>query len=297
MTSWDALGSEDLALSQLVLPGGCDSSIAVLAPFLMQIAAATLQWQAPLMLLFSLHLLVGARAEEVDPDLQENCSAALGFNSSSGPKDRSKQDLQFCTEHHKRTCCERNHTRQVLSWYGLFSTERSEKCMRLSRLVGCGLCDGDVGVGMKSESNLVLLCPSLCERWFQACSDDFFASSGSGATLQPCGSSSLVCSPLHEITEDPRSFCESAGGFSVAEEEELDECFDGVPAARSRGRGPKAPYSPPGQDSGTWWRRFQKEAVRWMQDTARSASLEAYLPACVVGAVGIFFAWYLMREA
>merc|ERR1712187_958161 len=106
-------------------------------------------------------------------------------------------------EHHKRTCCERNHTKQVYGFFSSFSFERSAECAQMSRLAFCSTCDGDVGVGMKSRMNQVVLCPSFCTRWFKACFQDFFAPGGSANRIQSCGPSSLVCSPLSEITENP----------------------------------------------------------------------------------------------
>mmetsp|Transcript_6950 Transcript_6950/g.12381 ORF Transcript_6950/g.12381 Transcript_6950/m.12381 type:complete len:296 (+) Transcript_6950:79-966(+) len=294
--SWDAVVAQDLV--PLLVPQEYGASFVAMSVMHM----LAYQWHAPFVLLCALNFFargVGAASSDADQSA-EVCSAALGFNSSSGPKDRSKQDLQFCTEHHKRTCCERNHTRQVLGWYGLFSTERSEKCTRLSRLVGCGLCDGDVGVGLKSDANLVLLCPSLCERWFRACAEDFFASMGSGSSLVPCTSSSLVCSPLNEITEDARTFCESAGSFRVLpdDEDDADRCFDGVPAAKTRGTGPRAPYTPPQPDEEPWWQKTDRDIKRFLRSLSlRASSLEGYLPAFIVGTVGVLIAWYVMRES
>ncbi|CAE8668050.1 unnamed protein product, partial [Polarella glacialis] len=92
------------------------------------------------------------------------CSKVLGFNETWGPRDRSKQDLQFCTEHHQRTCCQRNHSRTVLASFAPFSYERSAQCAQMSRLALCSVCDGDVGTGMKAQANLIVLCPSFCSR-------------------------------------------------------------------------------------------------------------------------------------
>lgn len=86
---------------------------------------------------------------------EEICSKVLGFNESSGPKDRSYQDLSFCDEHHHRTCCEKNHTKQVRSLFAGFSHERSGRCAQMGRLAFCSICDGDVGTGMKAQDNLV----------------------------------------------------------------------------------------------------------------------------------------------
>jgi len=254
-----------------------------------------------------LHLYsVGAGGAEGAPE--EPCSKALGFNESNTPKDRSYQDLQFCTEHHKRTCCERNHTRQVLNHFAPFSMDRTPRCSQMSRLVLCSLCDGDVGVGLKAKMNTVLLCPSFCARWFQACFDDFFAPSGSsGASLQPCGPGALVCSPLGEIMSEPSAFCSSAGGFSVAENEDDEDhpCYDGVPAARIHGRAEKNPWSKPKPWRPPWWRKMLREMFDAWRMFFRILHkevilrmprwLQAYAPALVVTPVLLIIGWCLLR--
>lgn len=273
-----ALGPGGMAPSFLV----SDASATTVVDF-----ATVLVRHAPWLLLLVLHLYTtGAAAEE-------SCSKALGFNDSSSPMDRSGQDLLFCTEHHKRTCCERNHTRQVLASYASFSQERSARCTQMSRLALCGLCDADVGIGLKAEQNAIRLCPSFCSRWFDACRQDFFAPSGSTG-LAACSSSSLVCSPLQEITEDSATFCSRVSGFVVAEsEEDPDTCFDGIPAARARGRGVKAPYQKPEPQRPPWWRRFLAEA---RFSTVVEETWQALLPSFVVAGVVLLFTWYLWRN-
>lgn len=244
---------------------------------------------APLVFLLALQLYaVGVAGEEADA----KCSKALGFNETSGPKDRSFQDLQFCEEHHKRTCCERNHTRQALVSFALWSHDRSQRCSQMGRLAVCGICDGDVGVGAKARLNSVLLCPSFCQHWFRACQQDFFAPSGSGG-LQPCNPGSLVCSPLGEITEDSTSFCSSVG-FSVAESEDEDVCFDGVPAATSRGKAERAPYTRPQGHGPPWWRQYISERLISDQHLWRmQREMEEWFPTLCLGFALVFGCWYL----
>ncbi|CAK9040692.1 unnamed protein product [Durusdinium trenchii] len=260
----------------------------------------------------------------------EPCSKALGFNESSGPKDRSNQDLSFCDEHHKRTCCERNHTKQVRTAFAGFSHERSGRCAQMGRLAFCSICDGDVGIGIKAQDSLVVLCPSFCRLWFESCAQDFFAPGTSAAKLTdfgnsvictfefggrssryqeqgcsrtaldlwvrwtfcqgsvaPCGPSALVCSPLSEITEDPAAFC-SGAGFEVAESEDAAEepCFDGVPAAKMRGKAPRAPWTPPRRKEPSLWRRAMDSWYRsgvpfWLEENAPGLAI-----AIVAAAVG-----------
>lgn len=242
-----------------------------------------------------------ASADAASSDGEEQCSKSMGFNESSGPRDRSFQDLIACDEHHGRTCCERNHTAKARSWIMAAAGDRSQRCARMGQLALCSLCDGDVGVGAKSAGNLVLLCPSFCLRWFQACAEDFFSPSGGAGLLQPCGPGSLVCSPLKEITESSEDFCRrvSAGalgvGFTVAKpEEEPDACFDGVPAARSRGAAKKAFYTRPVRSLSwsQWWnqhlhRLLPPQVVSKFLDLERR--LQEYVPGILVAVVVVLF--------
>jgi len=259
-------------------------------PFV-DVAVAALR-HAPLIVLCLLQLYsVGASGGEKS---DEKCSKALGFNASSVPKDRSSQDLQFCQEHHKRTCCEREHSRQALGQFALYSLERSDRCSQMSKLALCSLCDGDVGVGIKAQAERVVLCPTFCRRWYQACADDFFTASGAGG-LQPCSPTSLVCSPLAETTEDSASFC-SMVGFSVSKEES-DRCYDGVPAARSRGKGPRQPYTKPVRERPPWWRQkldeLQVELYRLRLTVQASRAAQAGVIATIV--VLIITTWFVLR--
>lgn len=270
------------------------------APFL-DVAVSALR-HAPLVVLCLLQLYsVGAGASESP---EEPCHKSLGFNESSGPKDRSFQDLQFCDEHHKRTCCEKNHTRQILTQFSAFAHDRSPRCAQMSRLALCSLCDGDVGSGIKLRMNSVLLCPSFCARWFQACVEDLFAPSGAGG-IQPCMPSSVVCSPLGEITEDSATFCRSLSlpnGFDVADgEDESNHCVDGVPAARSRGKGPKQPYTRPEPVRPPWWRTLQQQMYRDATYLQYAISrrlprwIQFYIPFIITGVIGLLFACCILR--
>mmetsp|Transcript_42274 Transcript_42274/g.134288 ORF Transcript_42274/g.134288 Transcript_42274/m.134288 type:complete len:292 (-) Transcript_42274:40-915(-) len=278
----------DLVIPFLVPPQVSDAAA---APFGDLVVAALRH--APFVVLLVLQLYAVGAGEE---DTQESCSKALGFNESSGPRDRSNQDLQFCNEHHKRTCCERNHTRQVLSSWSAFSHDRSPRCAQMSRLALCSTCDGDVGTGAKARANSVLLCPSFCSRWFQSCYEDFFAPGGSSAGLQPCGPGSLVCSPLNEITEDHTTFCSGIGDFAVAEDEEgLDSCYDGVPAAKARGKAPRAHWVKPAPAGKPWWRRILSSSQQLQLHRMMTESLQSLAPGLVVSFVAVIFAWYVWR--
>lgn len=297
--AWGLLGvPTDLVLPPLELPGAWDAAGAALFADPVHTALR----HAPLVILCLLQLYAtgasGADAGSARPPVEppeEPCSKALGFNESLGVKDRHAQDLQFCTEHHKRTCCEKNHTRQVLGNFAPFSQERSARCTQMSRLALCSVCDGDVGIGLKSRLNAVILCPTFCARWFQACSGDFFAPRSSGAELRPCGPSATFCSPLGEIFEDSAEFCTSVRGFEVAEAED-DGCFDGVPASRSRGKGPRAAYTKPVRPLPPWWRHLYN-AMPSLSMMRTPKLLQDYGPMMLITVVLILFGWYVWRES
>mmetsp|Transcript_44219 Transcript_44219/g.84956 ORF Transcript_44219/g.84956 Transcript_44219/m.84956 type:complete len:306 (+) Transcript_44219:65-982(+) len=302
---WDTIGTPmDLVLPLLgPLPlqlGGALAPAATAAPCLVDMATAALR-HAPLVVLVVLQLYaVGAggadAATDAAADAEERCSKTLGFNETLVPKDRSSQDLVFCNEHHKRTCCEKNNTRQVLTAWTAFAHDRSVGCSQMSRLALCATCDGDVGSGLKARKNLVLLCPSFCSRWFQSCLADFFAPSGSGR-LQPCGPGSLVCSPLREVTEESAEFCSKIGDFAVSsQEEEPDSCFDGVPAAKSRGKGPRAVWARPTPRLKPWWRRILDGQLPPELQRLKY-QLQGYVPGAIVAFVAVLFGWYIYRDA
>ncbi|CAJ1448404.1 unnamed protein product [Effrenium voratum] len=136
---WELVGPPQDLVDAMAIPGQVASMTWMISNTLRH---------APLVVLLMLQLCAaGAESEQ-----EESCSKVLGFNESSGPKDRSSQDLSFCDEHHKRTCCEKNHTKQVRTAFAAFSHERSGRCAQLGRLAFCSLCDGDVGIGMKANA-------------------------------------------------------------------------------------------------------------------------------------------------
>lgn len=287
----------------LLEPGFVPAFAALNSGSILEFASVGLR-HAPLLLLFALHLCAagatGTDSAEVIGD--ETCSKTLGFNESQVPKDRSYQDLIGCDEHHKRTCCERNHSIKIRGLWGSFAAESSPRCAKLSQLVLCSLCDADVGVGHKVDGNSVMLCPSLCNRWFQACVEDFFVPATSDQ-LHPCSVGSLVCSPLSQIAKDGVDFCSRVvapmgSAFSVASvEEEPDACYDGVPTSKSKGPGPRALWTRPVdpvnplydllqswlRDNQGWLRHYQ----RWLRDNAAGI---------LIAIVAVFFALFLWRN-
>eukprot|EP00921_Rhytidocystis_pertsovi_P014907 GHVQ01023919.1.p1 GENE.GHVQ01023919.1~~GHVQ01023919.1.p1 ORF type:complete len:305 (-),score=36.57 GHVQ01023919.1:522-1436(-) len=147
---------------------------------------------------------------------QDVCLASMGFVADR-PRDRQGQFAE-CLEHHRRSCCERRHTENISQ--NLVSAKDgglSEKCLEATRVVWCGRCDGDVGIGRLSRGNVPILCSELCEKWYGSCVDDYYAAGGSANSLLPCANESVVCSRLLDVTKDSATFCRLSG-FEVFEE-------------------------------------------------------------------------------
>eukprot|EP00921_Rhytidocystis_pertsovi_P014910 GHVQ01023922.1.p1 GENE.GHVQ01023922.1~~GHVQ01023922.1.p1 ORF type:complete len:269 (-),score=29.15 GHVQ01023922.1:828-1634(-) len=184
---------------------------------------------------------------------QDVCLASMGFVADR-PRDRQGQFAE-CLEHHRRSCCERRHTENISQ--NLVSAKDgglSEKCLEATRVVWCGRCDGDVGIGRLSRGNVPILCSELCEKWYGSCVDDYYAAGGSANSLLPCANESVVCSRLLDVTKDSATFCRLSG-FEVFEEVgsgkgTFGQCYDGTTAAfhygpAERERNPKTYSAPP----------------------------------------------------
>ncbi|KAL7157740.1 hypothetical protein ABFS83_02G097300 [Erythranthe nasuta] len=152
--------------------------------------------------------------------------------SSEGkaPKKAARDALRFCRVFRKRTCCDASQTHAALlsirklSSYG----EGSQDCLQLWELVECSICDPLVGV----QRGPPLICSSLCDRLYQACSTAYFAMDAKTQALSPCGVDDFVCGRASEWVSNGTELCR-ASGFSVTtsssseEEEELSSCYGG----------------------------------------------------------------------
>ncbi|CDI79231.1 hypothetical protein, conserved [Eimeria acervulina] len=69
---------------------------------------------------------------------------------------------------------------------------------KVSEEVLCVMCEPRFGTGELENKGKPILCPQLCERWFNACKEEFVSASpsGSGSALTFCEDSSLICSRL-----------------------------------------------------------------------------------------------------
>ncbi|KAK9102093.1 hypothetical protein Sjap_019347 [Stephania japonica] len=86
---------------------------------------------------------------------------------------KGPRDLTLCRVFRKSTCCDVVHTHlALLSVRRLGSVgEANQECMDLWELLECSICDPHVGV----QPGLPLICASLCDKVFNACSDAYFS--------------------------------------------------------------------------------------------------------------------------
>lgn len=130
------------------------------------------------------------------------------------PKRVSKgsKDLTLCSVFRKKTCCDVTQTHPaLLTIRKLGSTgEASQECMQLWELLECSICDPRVGV----QHGPPVICASLCDRIFQACSNAYFSMDAKTQVLVPCGVRDFVCGRASEWVSNGTELCRAAG-FSV----------------------------------------------------------------------------------
>eukprot|EP00922_Rhytidocystis_sp_ex-Travisia-forbesii_P010198 GHVS01014937.1.p1 GENE.GHVS01014937.1~~GHVS01014937.1.p1 ORF type:complete len:431 (-),score=99.69 GHVS01014937.1:120-1412(-) len=170
------------------------------------------------------------------------CQQHLDF-SGDKPRNRSG-DLLSCHEHSTRTCCRRHHTEKIALQLASLD-DISDNCKRSTEAVWCSICDGEVGEGKFSHSkSTVRLCEAFCQKWYDACRDDYFSPGGPGAaSVEPCGLSHLACSRLADITKNASDFCRLSGYEVSPAPPEIMSCYAGVPAALLYGSAPPPPPS------------------------------------------------------
>ena len=92
----------------------------------------------------------------------------LQFNSVAP---RRVPALSFCHKYRERTCCNRTHGDTLLRRnLALQVAGVGDRCVDVSAKVSCSACHPDYGTG-----RMVSICPSLCDEWYNACGDEFFA--------------------------------------------------------------------------------------------------------------------------
>ncbi|KAJ0509290.1 putative folate receptor [Helianthus annuus] len=131
-------------------------------------------------------------------------------------------DLTLCRVFRKNTCCDVTQTHPALLAVRRLASsgEASDECLHLWELLECSICDPHVGV----QSGPPVICASLCDRIYDACSNAYFAMDGKNQVLVPCGISDTVCGRASEWVSNGTELCK-ASGFSVKPSNDLKETF------------------------------------------------------------------------
>ena len=140
------------------------------------------------------------------------------LKAKKAPKETT---MSFCTQFKMNTCCNRTHTDYALLRDRQVAAARMNgECRRQTEYVHCSHCHPDVGT-----KKLKGICKSLCNKWYDACSIEFF-SGGSVSALTPCMDTSLICSRLDTIVSSGLEFCERMG-YVVFDSNNENACYDG----------------------------------------------------------------------
>lgn len=180
-------------------------------------------------------------------------SYCLSIFSKNGekylPLDNTDQFI-LCKEHEKRTCCKRNHSESIAKLFSALITKSSlsNKCSMFYQKLICSFCDAEVGVGNKIQYKSPVICQSYCNMWYNACFNDYFDNIQNSyfrnnedisfirLNIIPCTDSSVICSSLRSITDNPQEFC-SLNGFAIYSDNNLHfneynhNCFNGISAS------------------------------------------------------------------
>uniref|UniRef100_A0A383WEW0 Folate receptor-like domain-containing protein n=1 Tax=Tetradesmus obliquus TaxID=3088 RepID=A0A383WEW0_TETOB len=147
--------------------------------------------------------------------------------------------LPFCDKY-RCSCCNASHALAIQRSVAplLADEELGLACKAGLVALACRLCDPRVGVG-----NVTTVCESMCDRVYEACSEDYFAFDESSGLVTPCTGQqggSLVCSQLQQVVPSGADFCRAAG-YTPSESSSISSsssssvgsvaCFDGSPVA------------------------------------------------------------------
>uniref|UniRef100_A0AAV1UKS1 Folate receptor-like domain-containing protein n=1 Tax=Peronospora matthiolae TaxID=2874970 RepID=A0AAV1UKS1_9STRA len=149
-------------------------------------------------------------------------SGMLKFDPQSHPSQRTN-GMEVCSKYRTSTCCNATHAHSLrLKIREPVVAKFSSMCQALTEEMTCASCHPLMGTGEMKN-----VCPRLCDRWFNACKDEYYAYGGAGV-LSPCYGNALVCSPLKEIAGSGAEFCVHMG-FHVGSDVDIDgtDCFDG----------------------------------------------------------------------
>ncbi|XP_047310392.1 uncharacterized protein LOC124913981 isoform X2 [Impatiens glandulifera] len=177
---------------------------------------------------------------------------------TKGPK-----DLNICRVFRTKTCCDVDQTHPaLLSIRRLASSgEASQDCLNLWELLECSICDPWVGV----QSGLPVICPTLCDKVYEACANAYFSMDVKTQVLAPCGVNDFVCGRASKWISNGTDLCRAAG-FAVKTSDHIEEtsCYGGKASldtiAKSwKGSQSAVPKKPTKLGS---WNDFQKWAKK-----------------------------------
>jgi len=103
----------------------------------------------------------------------------------------------------------------------------SSSCTEATLLMGCRICDPQVGMGLKPA-----VCSTTCDSWHAACAEDYFTFDVISGQLLPCAVDGPLpgappCSKLEDMADSGQAMCELAG-FPIAEPSSGSLCYDGT---------------------------------------------------------------------
>ncbi|KAK7277964.1 hypothetical protein RJT34_22985 [Clitoria ternatea] len=147
------------------------------------------------------------------------------FKLEGNPPKKGPKDLTLCRVFRKKTCCDVTHTHPaLLSVRKLASTgEASQECLHLWELLECSICDPSVG----TRPGPPLICASLCDRIYEACSKAYFSMDLKTQILAPCGVNDYVCGRAAEWVSNGTDLC-LAAGFQVKPSDIFDIASEGT---------------------------------------------------------------------
>lgn len=200
--------------------------------------------------------------------------------ANKGPK-----DLTLCRVFRKKTCCDVSQTYPtLLSIRRLALTgEASQECVQLWELLECSICDPGVGV----QPGPPIICDTLCDRVYRACSNAYFSMDAKTQVLAPCGVGDFVCGRASEWTSNGTELCHAAG-FAVKPSHDMEEtsCYGGKASLDSITESWRASKSgnPQRAESSAVWKDFQQ----WVREMPFSERV-CWAVGGMVLTAGLFF--------
>ncbi|GBG27235.1 Hypothetical Protein FCC1311_034572 [Hondaea fermentalgiana] len=169
--------------------------------------------------------------------------------------------LALCSRFARKTCCSREQAAALYaSWVGTQRAGFAPRCAEMFETVMCMPCDPEVGLGRKR-----IICKSTCDAWFDACKDEFFATTSAvaGDTLVPCLQDAVVCSQLADFVPSGTALC-ATYGLSLGE----DFCYDGSVDPEAVGVKDVSKSSSP--SSSRSFANFRRKLYRYLQSQGKA---------------------------